>query len=108
MALTDRDIKNHKSTLSTAMLFDGRGLYLKSSPTGLKTFVYRYKKNDKTKWITLGHYPTLSLAAARTQAQRLKNLRLLGVDPHEDIKNKSENETNLSNELKARPTFQKI
>ena len=108
MALTDRDIKNHKSTLSTEMLFDGRGLYLKSSRSGLKTFVYRYKKNEKIKWISLGHYPTLSLAAARTQAQRLKNLRLLGVDPYEDKKNKSENEINLSNELRARPTFQKI
>jgi integrase len=59
-----------------------RGLMLRVTPNGVKTFVLQYLAPDgKRARLTLGRYPHLPLARARTMA--LENLSLLeeGTDP---------------------------
>ena len=75
------------------------GLRVVCGKTGLKSFVYRYRSpiDNSLKKITLGNYPTMSLAEARIELQNLKLLRSQGVCPVTErkagklvIKNKKE------------------
>lgn len=60
-----------------------RGLILRVWPGGEKTFVMRYKRHGVTKIMTLGQYPTLSIAGAHdAHAEAQKDLRS-GLDPIE-------------------------
>jgi integrase len=59
---------------------DGGGLYLKVTPTGTRSWVYRYfagKRHD----LGLGPWPDISLAEARDRAAVQRRLRLDGKDP---------------------------
>ena len=55
---------------SRAVYFDikARGLALRISPTGAKTSAFVYRANGRSQWLTLGSYPALRLADARTLA----------------------------------------
>ncbi len=64
------------------LLADGEGLYLRVRPTG-KVWVYRYKQNGKEAKLSIGHYPVVTLAAARKKARVEAEKRADGVDPRE-------------------------
>jgi integrase len=81
MALTDRQIQNAKAIEKDLFLRDDHGLYLRARPSGNKTWLYRYKLDNKQKWLDLGLYPTVSLSNARLEAQKAKAQRKDGVDP---------------------------
>jgi integrase len=85
MKLTDRKIKLIKGNGKDQSISDGNGLYLRVHPSGYKEWRYRYKKNNTPKWVSLGIYPSLSLAEARLNAHKQKAIRLKGDDPN-DIK----------------------
>lgn len=86
--LTDTEIKSAKPKDSVYNLADGKGLYLKIKPSGYKVWIFNYTKPYTKKRVadTLGEYPALTLANARTK--RDHNLTLLAndVDPI-DFKN---------------------
>lgn len=68
---------------------DGGGLYLKVTPTGTKSWVYRYsvvapdkgEAHRRRHALGLGAYPDISLADARERARAQRLLRLDGDDP---------------------------
>ena len=61
---------------------DGEGLYLQVSPTGSKSWVYRYKKAGKQHRHGLGRYSDdNTLEDARTAAGTCRKLRRDGIDP---------------------------
>lgn len=64
------------------LLADGEGLYLRVRPTG-RVWVYRYKQLGKEAKLSLGHYPVVTLAAARKKARAEAEKRADGVDPRE-------------------------
>lgn len=68
MALTDLAIRRLKPTAKDQFIADGDGLYLRVSKTGRKTFLRREQANGKSRWVTLGTYPELSLLDARIAA----------------------------------------
>jgi integrase len=47
------------------MVSDGRGLSLDVLPSGVKSWLYRYRLNGKYGKVNLGHYPDLPLKTAR-------------------------------------------
>ena len=57
----------------------GRGVALRVSPNGTKTWAYRYKQFGKRRRVTLGEYPVMSLADARAMAD--KGVRVNAVAP---------------------------
>ena len=61
------------------ILADGDGLYLRVRPTG-KAWFFRYKLFGKPAKISLGPYPTVSLAAARKRAWEETEKLTVGVD----------------------------
>ena len=85
MKLTDRKIKQINGNGKDQSISDGNGLYLRIHPSGYKEWRYRYKTNRVAKWVSLGIYPSLSLAEARLKSHEQKAIRLNGDDPN-DVK----------------------
>lgn len=63
------------------------GLRVSCGSTGVRTFFYRYRspETDKLTQLKLGTYPSLSLAQARVELARLKELRATGVCPKAEL-----------------------
>lgn len=57
------------------------GLYLVIQPTGAKSWAFRYRFDGRTRKLTLGRYPVLSLADARKTALEKHDLIDAGTDP---------------------------
>lgn len=64
------------------LLADGDGLYLRVRSSG-KVWVYRYKRHGKEAKLSLGHYPVVTLAAARKKVRAEAEKRADGIDPRE-------------------------
>ena len=64
-----------------AVLHDGGGLYLRVSPTGAKSWVFRIQLSGKRRDMGLGPYPDISLAEARAKAAEHRKQRHEGIDP---------------------------
>jgi hypothetical protein len=62
---------------------DGQGLYFQISQVGGKSWVFRYKKDGKSRMMGLGRYPETSLSQAREKAIALRNQTNSGIDPLE-------------------------
>ncbi|NDJ83048.1 tyrosine-type recombinase/integrase [Vibrio campbellii] len=89
--LTKFEIDNAKSKEKEYTLSDGHGLQLRVMPNG-KTkswrMLYSHPLTGKAHKITLGTYPTLSLANARKQCSNIRSLVAQGIDPKEFKKQK--------------------
>ncbi len=64
-----------------AVLHDGGGLYLRVSPTGSKSWVFRFQLDGKRRDMGLGPFPDISLAEARGNASAHRKQRHEGIDP---------------------------
>jgi hypothetical protein len=69
-------------------LFDEHGLYLLVTPRGARGWRMKYRVQGHEKLLSLGPYPTVSLAKARLKLRRAKALLLDGIDP--SLKRKAE------------------
>ncbi|MFT5344524.1 MAG: hypothetical protein ACI95S_000253, partial [Dinoroseobacter sp.] len=60
---------------------DGGGLYLIVEQSGSARWAYRYKLNKKDRWMGLGGYPLITLAAAREMRDTWRLVLKRGEDP---------------------------
>ncbi|MBX4918378.1 integrase arm-type DNA-binding domain-containing protein [Rhizobium bangladeshense] len=81
MALTDVQIRNAKKSEKPYKLPDGKGLYLYVSTAGGKSWRLDYAYFGKRKTLTLGAYPAIGLAEARSRRDEAKNKLSEGLDP---------------------------
>ncbi len=81
MKLTDAFLRNIKTTGKAQKHPDGGGLYLYVSPPGGKLWRMDYRFEGKRKTLSMGDYPTVSLADARARRQEAKTRLSQGVDP---------------------------
>jgi integrase len=58
-----------------------RGLSIRCTTAGVKTWSYAYKLNGRMRRITLGEYPAMGLGGARAEADERRKQRSLGKDP---------------------------
>ena len=72
--LTDRHVRNAKLKAKAYRLADGEGLYLFIPPTGAAAWQYRYRLHGKQQTATLGKLSSMTLAAARTEANRARGI----------------------------------
>lgn len=82
--LTDLKVSRIKPQASrTVYLFDGGGLFLAVTPSGGKLWRMKYRFEGKSKRLSLGSFPVISLSDAR--AKRLQAQRQIenGIDPGE-------------------------
>jgi integrase len=66
------------------------GMALRVTPTGHKSFVYRYRFGNKVRRYTIGSFPEFSLADARDKARELHRKINDGIDPIEERKAKKQ------------------
>lgn len=91
---TDTYIKALKSKAARYEEYEGGGFGIRVTPNGVKTWIYRYKINGKTDKLTLGHYPTMSLANAKKRFAELNGLRREGYTPKQVIEQEAQKESN--------------
>jgi integrase len=85
MKLTDRQIKNLKPKSQRYEIWEGNGFGIRVFPTGKKSWVYMYRFQGKTRRITFGSYPKLTVAAAHAiYGKSLTDLEK-GIDPGADM-----------------------
>lgn len=80
---TDTFIKRLQPKDKRDEKFEGGGFGILIYPAGTKTWIYRYKIDDKKDYIILGHYPEMSLAEARKCFSELREKRRAGINPKE-------------------------
>lgn len=83
MQLTDLAIRRSKPKDKPYTLNDGNGLSLLIEPNGSKGWRLRYRFSGKAKLMSLGTYPNVALADARTARDEAKKLIAGGIDPAE-------------------------
>ncbi|MBW9090815.1 integrase arm-type DNA-binding domain-containing protein [Rhizobium wenxiniae] len=81
MPLTDIQIRNAKAGDKPRKLTDANGLYLYISAAGGKSWRLDYNFFGKRKTLTLGSYPALTLAVARSLRDEAKRKLAEGLDP---------------------------
>ena len=91
MSLTDSQIKRLKPSDTCTpsrpdKYSDGNNLRLWVRSTGSKVWVCDYKYADKRQSLTIGKYPSMSLADARQRNQQIKDLIGQGINPKQEKK----------------------
>lgn len=86
LPLSDKEIKNAKSSEKEYKLFDGGGLYLSVQPNGSKGWRLKYLFKGNEKRISLGTYPIVSLSDARSKREEYKKAIASGIDPSQERK----------------------
>lgn len=81
MALSDALVKHCKPKSKAYTLKDIEGLTLFVSPSGSKSWHFRFTLKRKRQRISLGIYPELSLSAARLQCEINRTLVKQGLSP---------------------------
>ena len=92
--LTNTLVKQSKVKEKEYNLADGDGLYLRVRPSGTRSWLFNYSQpfNKQRTNLSLGKYPNLSLADARSEAQAFKNLLAKHVDPKTYVIEQARNE----------------
>ena len=83
MRLTDRKIKSIVATGKEQSFSDGNCLVLRVRANGTKSWRFKYTVNKKVTKISLGAYPAVTLAEARSVAVNYMQLLAKGIDPKE-------------------------
>jgi integrase len=81
MSLTDTAIRLSKATDKPHTLFDADGLSLAVAKTGGKSWHFRFQWRGKTKRLSLGKYPAVSLKQARSLRDDAQELIAQGIHP---------------------------
>jgi len=79
--LTDVACRKAKPAAKPYKLADSRGLYLYVTPTGYKSWRWKYRLAGREKRLVFGPYPDVSLIDAREMREDAERLRRQGRDP---------------------------
>ncbi|MEE3386642.1 protein of unknown function [Alcanivorax sp. DSM 26293] len=81
MALTSADVRNAEPLKKDYKLRDDKGLYLLVEANGNRTWKFSYRFDGRSKVITLGPCPEVTLAFARQLRDEARELIADGTDP---------------------------
>ncbi|WP_136525391.1 tyrosine-type recombinase/integrase [Geomonas ferrireducens] len=81
--LSDLQVSRAKTQGKQVTLFDGGGLFIVLTPAGGKLWRFKYRFGGKDKLLSLGSYPEISLAEARSKWAVFRKLLAEGIDPAE-------------------------
>jgi integrase len=84
--LTDTQIRNLKAADTPISKFDGGGLFLLVQPGGGKWWRFKYTFAGKTKTLSFGTYPEITLKEARERRDEARKLVAHNIDPSADRK----------------------
>ena len=99
-----------RQTKGKSRLADVGGLYFDITDSGLKRWLYRFRRGGKGNMFIVGHYPDISLEEARNRHREAKALVKQGINPalvrREERQENIDRERNIRNERKQ--TFEFI
>jgi integrase len=101
MGLTDLSIKKMKPKEKRYEVTDGKGLVIRVTPAGKKTWFYRYMFDGVPRVMAFGEYPGVTLAEARIRHGKAMLDIQQGTDP--GLKAKE-----AKTKTKASPTFENL
>jgi len=101
MPLTTKQVENLKPKEKDYKVSDGEGMYLLIKKNGSKYWRMKYRILGKEKTFSLGVYPQVSLALARTNKSKARLLIHQGIDPNLEKKaSLAEQKLNAENNFK--------
>src|SRR2546423_359916 len=101
-SLADTTLKTAKPKGKRYKLFDGGGLYLLVSPTGAKLWRYKYRIAKKEGTFAIGEYPAITLARARVELEKCRELVRQGIHPlHNRKREELQKSTDSANTFEA-------
>jgi hypothetical protein len=80
---SDQDIRNIAPVRYARKIAIGRSLYLNVTPTGGRSWYYKFYFEGKCQKLMLGTYPEISLQCAKSRHQYARNLLAQGINPCE-------------------------
>jgi integrase len=83
-------------------LNDGGGLYFVSRPPNGASWMFRFSRHGKDRWMGIGQYPTVTLGDARARATDARRLLIDNVDP---IENRRQQRAQTKLQLVRQMTF---
>jgi integrase len=83
-------------------LNDGGGLYFVSRPPNGASWIFRFSRHGKDRWMGIGQYPTVMLGDARARATDARRLLIDDVDP---IENRRQQRAQTKLQLVRQMTF---
>lgn len=82
--LSETEIRNAKPQIKKPLyLFDGDGLFIEVTTNGSKLWRMKYRFQGKSKMLSMGKYPEVSLKDARARREEARKLLAAGTDPSE-------------------------
>jgi integrase len=81
MNLTDTEVRKAKPGASMYRMSDGHGMYLQVQPNGTKLWHYGFRFEGRQRVLSLGTYPTVTLAAAREAHMDARRKLAAGINP---------------------------
>lgn len=101
--LTAVEVKNAQPREKPYRLFDARGLYLEVHPGGARYWRLKYRYAGKEKRLSLGVFPEVGLAEARSRADSHRTTLRDGADP--SAKRRAER---IAQRVRAANTFEAV
>lgn len=102
--LTNTEVNNAKPKEKNYKLIDGNGLFLLVKSNDVKNWRFRYKRpiTNKENEISLGNFPSISLAQARDMRDEFLTLIAQGIDPKQHREQLEKNElSRVTNTFKS-------
>jgi len=81
MPLSETKVRNTKPQDKEYKLFDGQGLFLLVTSSGGRLWRLKYRFDGKEKMLSIGTYPEISLADARTRRDEARKQIANNIDP---------------------------
>jgi hypothetical protein len=81
--LCEQDVRSIEPVRHARKITVGRCLYLNVTPTGGRSWYYKFYFEGKCKKLMLGTYPEISLECAKSRHQYARNLLAQGINPCE-------------------------
>lgn len=103
--LSDSKIRSAKPKEKLYRIGDSDGLCIEIKPNGKKYWRYRFQWLKKTQMMSLGEYPIVGLAEARTKRDEAKSLVASGINPVEE---KEKQKKAKSDEYENRVLFKHV
>lgn len=82
--LSDAKIKTLKPQEKTYRILDADRLYIEVRPSGAKIWRFKFVLNGKESSMSLGEYPSITLAEARTLKEEMRAKLAKGINPVEE------------------------
>ncbi|EQD33427.1 bacteriophage P4-like integrase, partial [mine drainage metagenome] len=79
--LTDTKLKALRPRGKLYRVTDGNGLCVEIATSGSRLWRFRYLHNAKARMLSLGEWPSVSLAQARARRDEARALVAQGIDP---------------------------